>query len=203
MPKLILYGNRESGHSYKVKLALALLGLEHEYRPVDLTLDRCERPPEFREVSRYGEVPVLVTDGEPLVQSNAILMHLARMTGCLRGECDPDRTVEWLFWEANRIGFSISNLRFARHFKSDTTSDVIAWLESRARADLDRLDEEFRVRTGFLLGSSISIADIACCGYLFWPEQTGLEYKNWPHVSAWLDRIRAVPGWAHPYSLLS
>ncbi len=202
MPQLVLYGNRESGHSYKVKLALTLLGLEHEYRPVDLTLDRCERPPDFREVSRFGEVPVLVTDGEPLVQSNAILMHLARTTGRLRGECDPDRTVEWLLWEANRIGFSISNLRFARHFRPETPSDVIAWLEARAHSDLDRLDEEFRAKHDFLLGSNISIADIACCGYLFWPEQTGLDYGSWPHVAGWLNRIRAVPGWAHPYTLL-
>jgi glutathione S-transferase len=202
MPNLVLYGNRESGHSYKVKLALTLLGLEHEYRPIDLTIERNKRPPEFREVSRYGEVPVLVTNGEPLVQSNAILMHLARTTGQLRGECDPDRTVEWLFWEANRITFSISNLRFARHFTDNTPPEVIAWLEARARADLDRLDEEFSTKDGFLLGSSISIADIACCSYLFWPEQTGLDYAEWRHVSAWLDRIRAVPGWAHPYGLL-
>jgi glutathione S-transferase len=129
-------------------------------------------------------------------------MHLARVTGQLRGECDPDRTVEWLFWEANRITFSISNLRFARHFTDHTPPDVIAWLEARARADLDRLDEEFRNKDGFLLGSTTSIADIACSSYLFWPEQTGLDYGEWKHVSAWLDRIRAVPGWAHPYVLL-
>ncbi|PVE23103.1 glutathione S-transferase [Microvirga sp. KLBC 81] len=202
MLNLVLYGNRESGHSYKVKLALTLLGLEHEYRPVDLTIERNNRPPDFREVSRFGEVPVLVTNGEPLVQSNAILMHLARVTGQLRGECDPDRTVEWMFWEANRITFSISNLRFARHFTKDTPPDVIAWHKARAKADLDRLDEEFRGKDQFLLGSTISIADIACCSYLFWPEQTGLDYSAWTHVSAWLDRVRAVPGWAHPYQLL-
>jgi glutathione S-transferase len=203
MPRLVLYGNRESGHSYKVKLALRLLGLEHAYRPVDLALDRCDRPPDFREVSRYGEVPVLVTDGEPLVQSNAILMHLARTTGRLRGECDPDRTVEWLFWEANRIGFSVANLRFARRFAVDTPAGVVAWLEARARADLDRLDAEFASTERFLLGSTISIADIACCAYLFWPEQTGLDYAHWRNVAAWIDRIRALPGWAHPYDLLT
>ncbi|WP_243368401.1 glutathione S-transferase family protein [Microvirga solisilvae] len=166
-------------------------------------IERNNRPPDFREVSRFGEVPVLVTNGEALVQSNAILMHLARTTGQLRGECDPDHTMEWMFWEANRITFSISNLRFARRFTKDTPPDVIAWLEARARTDLDRLDEEFRGKDEFLLGSTISIADIACCSYLFWPEQTGLDYGAWKHVSAWLDRIRAVPGWAHPYSLMS
>jgi glutathione S-transferase len=203
MDRLVLYGNKESGHSYKVKLALSILGLEHEFRPVDLTLDRCDRPPEFREVSRYGEVPVLVVDGEPIVQSNAILMHLARTTGRLRSERDPDRMVEWLFWEANRIGFSVSNLRFARKFKPDTPADVIAWLEARARSDLARLDKEFQDGNRFLLGSTISIADIACCGYLFWPEQTGLDYSEWAHLSAWLELIRAVPGWAHPYALMA
>jgi glutathione S-transferase len=199
---LVLYGNRESGHSYKVKLALTLLEIQHEYRPVDLSIDRNNRSPDFREVSRFGEVPVLVTNGEPLVQSNAILMHLARTTGQLRGECDPDRTMEWMFWEANRITFSISNLRFARYFTSDTPSDVIVWLENRARADLDRLDEELSFKDAFLFGSTISIADIACSSYLFWPEQTGLDYGNWKHVSSWLDRIRHLQGWAHPYQLL-
>jgi glutathione S-transferase len=200
---IVLYGNRESGHSYKVKLALSILGMEHEYRTVDLTLDRCNRPPDFREASRFGEVPVLVVDGEPLVQSNAILMHLARTTGRLRGEHDPDRTVEWLFWEANRIGFSVPNLRFARTFTRDTPPDVIAWLEARARSDLGRLDDELRGNDRFLLGETISVADIACCSYLFWPEQTGLDYRDWKQASEWLDRIRATPGWAHPYALLA
>jgi glutathione S-transferase len=200
---IVLYGNRESGHSYKVRLALTLLGLEHEYRPVDLMFDRRDRPPEFREVSRYGEVPVLVVNGEAIVQSNAILMHLARTSGQLRGECDPDRTVEWLFWEANRITFSISNLRFAKIFAKNTPPAVLAWLEMRARSDLDRLEEEFRSKDEFLLGPTISIADIACCSYLFWPEQTGLDYAEWKNVFAWLSRIQNVPGWAHPYSLLA
>ena len=79
----------------------------------------------------------------------------------------------------------------------------MAWLEARAHADLDRLDVEF-ARTGrFLLGSTISIADIACCAYLFWPEQTGLDDTRWRNVAAWIDRIRALPGWAHPYYLLA
>src|SRR3712207_7175952 len=51
------------------------------FRSVDLQLDRADRPAEFRAASRFGEVPVLVVDGEPMVQSNAILMHLARTTG--------------------------------------------------------------------------------------------------------------------------
>jgi glutathione S-transferase len=203
MPNLTLYGNRESGHSFKVRLALTLLELPHEYRPIDLRIERGARPADFREVSRFGEVPVLVVNGEPLVQSNAILMHLARTTGRLRGEGDPDRAAEWLFWEANRIGFSVPNLRFARKFAPGTPAGAIAWIEARAVADLDRLDLELSAGKPFLLGSSISVADIACCSYLFWADQAGLDLARWPNVSGWLDRIRAEPGWRHPYELMA
>ncbi len=203
MAHLVLYGNRESGHSYKVRLVLSLLGLPHEYRPVDLQLDRADRPAEFRAASRFGEVPVLVVDGEPMVQSNAILMHLARTTGRLRGEGDPDRAVEWLFWEANRVGFSVPNLRFARRFTTDTPADVLAWLEARALADLGRLDEELAKGSGFILGRSISVVDVACCAYLFWADQAGLDLAPWSHVRTWLGRIREEPGWRHPYELMA
>ncbi len=75
----ILYGNRESGHSYKVKLALTLLGIDHEYREVDVVnQSREQRRPDFRAASPYGEVPVLVEDRVVLAQSNAILLHLAK-----------------------------------------------------------------------------------------------------------------------------
>ena len=47
-----------------------------------------------------------------------------------------------------------------------------------------------------------SIADIACCGYLFYEEPFGFDRKEFPHVDAWLDRIAATPGWQHPYDLM-
>ncbi|HEY8382466.1 MAG TPA: glutathione S-transferase family protein [Microvirga sp.] len=200
MPDLVLYGSRHSGHSYKVRLALRLLDLPHAYRSIDLAVARSDRPADFQAVSRYGEVPVLVTDGEPLVQSNAILMHLARTTGRLRGQGDPDRAVEWLFWEANRIGFSVPNLRYARMFQTDTPADVVAWLEARAVSDLARLDEEL-ARRSYLL-DTLSIVDVACCGYLYWADQAGLDLTRWPHVAAWLDRLSREPGWAHPDVLM-
>lgn len=199
---MILYGNKQSGHSYKVALALALLGLPHEYRAVDLMVPRPERPAGFRAVSRFGEVPVLVVEGRPpLVQSNAILLHLARTTGRLGGD-DPDGIAQWLFWESNRVGLSVPNLRLARKFMPDTPPEVVAWLEGRAVGDLDRLDLELADKP-FLMGDTVTVADLSCCGYLFWLDQAGLDAARWPAMAAWLDRVRTVPGWKHPYELLA
>jgi glutathione S-transferase len=201
---LVLYGNRESGHSYKVRLLLTLAGISHEYVHIDLEVPRSGRPAAFRAASRFGEVPVLVRDdGSALVQSNAILLHLARDRGRFgppRGATWDDLT-SWLFWEANRVGFSVPNLRAAR-FRGDTPADVMAWLEARVIDDLGVLDGQVGARP-FLLGDAPCVVDVACCAYLFWPEQAGIDLSRWPAVAAWLERIAALPGYKPPYALMS
>lgn len=200
MAGYVLYGHPDSGHSYKVRLALTLLGLEHEYRHVEVSAPREARRADWQAVSRFGEIPVLEVDGRPIVQSDAILLHLARATGRLGWDVDPDRLTEWLFWEANRIGLSLPNLRL--HLKWGPRAEAVEdWLRGRLTADLGRLDEELAGRP-FLMGATVSAADIACCGYLFYADQIALDLASWPGVTAWLDRIRALPGWKPPHELM-
>jgi glutathione S-transferase len=196
----VLYGSRESGHAYKVKLALTLLDISHEYREVDLRVPLSQRRADFRRVSPYGEVPVLVDAGVVFAQSNAILIQLARRTGKLGGR-HIDRVTQWLFWEANRIGLSVPNLRHALVFDGNAPPEVVAWLRYRAEADLSRLDSQL-IDSAFILGAECTVVDVACCAYLFWPEQAELDLTRWPNVLRWLDRIRSLRGWAAPYDLL-
>ena len=200
---LILYGARESGHSYKVRLALTLMHVPHEYRCVDINLPHEERPAEFRAVSRFGEVPVLVDRGQVYVQSDAILLHLAQREHKFHGRdaIDHDQVREWLFWEANRIGISVPNLRYALRWLPDTKPEVLDWLRARALADLGRMNDEFSGRK-FLLGDFPTVADLACCGYLYWLDQAGLDIVRWPAVARWLADISALPDWKHPYDLM-
>jgi glutathione S-transferase len=201
MPRYVLYGHPESGHSYKVALALNLLGVAWEYHEVEVFAPRETRRADWRAASRYGEIPVLLVDDRPIVQSDAILLHLARASGRLGWEVDPDRLTEWMFWEANRVGISVPNLRL--YVKFEPRDDALtAWLRARAEADLGRLDEELAGRP-FLLGDRPSVADLACCGYLFFADQAGLATSTWSNVEAWLERIRVLPGWAHPYALFA
>ena len=82
---LRLYGNVASGHSYKIRLFLLLAGIEHEYREVDLDVPHRQRAADFVAASRFGEVPVVVIDGEAVCQSNAILITLAERYSHFRG----------------------------------------------------------------------------------------------------------------------
>ena len=201
MSTYVLYGHPDSGHSFKARLALVLLGLPHEYRRVDIFSARDDRPEDFRRASRFNEVPALIVDGRPLVQSDAILLHLAREHRALGWEIDPDRLTEWLFWEANRIGISLPNWRYHTLFEPTLAPETLAWLRNRLDADLNRLDSELADRP-FLMGQGVSAADIACSAYLNFADQLALDLQPWPNVVAWLDRIRALPGWAHPRDLM-
>jgi glutathione S-transferase len=199
----ILYLHRESGHSYKVALALTLAGVAFESRAVDLNLPRDERPDDFRRASLFGEVPTFVDDdGLAITQSNAILDHIARRYGALDGDSPPARTRvrEWLAWEANRIAMSLPHLRFSRRF-TPAGDALEAYWTLRMRADLDRLDEALSAAP-FLAGTAPTIADISCCGYLFWADQAGVDLAAWPRVDAWLSRIASLPRWQAPYDLL-
>lgn len=109
--------------------------------------------------------------------------------------------VQWLFWEANRIGFSVPNLRHALTFAKETPDAVIAWLRARVLRDLATLNQELAAKP-FLLGTEVTVTDIACCAYLFWPDQAQLNLSEWNNVTRWLDRIRGLPAWEAPYDLL-
>ncbi|NHR07200.1 glutathione S-transferase family protein [Chromobacterium haemolyticum] len=202
MTTLTLYGNRLSGHSYKVRLALMLADVSHDYVHVDLAVPREQRPEDFRAASRFGEVPVLVADGTALCQSNAILQWLANNFGQLSGEHGSRETVrEWLSWEANRVGLSVPNLRWSR-LNRLPQPEVEAWLEQRARADLDTLDAALAEQP-YLAGQRLSIADLSASAYLWWLADAGLDIAGWPRVEAWLERIAQQPGWQHPDVLMA
>ena len=199
-----LFAHPESGHSYKVKLALAVAGIAHHYQVVDIGLPRQSRPEPFRSLATFGEVPVLLHQGRSYVQSNAILLFLAEQSGQLGGE-SPARLAharEWLFWEANRLGMSLPHLRFARRFDAQAYPDgTLLWFEDRYAADIERLERELSDGRRFILDDQPSVADFSLCGYLFWADQAGVNVP--PGVTAWLERISQLPGWAASGALLA
>jgi glutathione S-transferase len=195
---LQLYGNRESGHAYKVRLMLQLAALPHTFEEVDIFGPHEQRPAQFRALAPFGEVPLLVHAGQPYVQSNAILLHLAAHSGALDGETAAGAAGvrQWLFWEANRIGFSLPNLRYNMKFEP-AAPQVQAMLRRRCDADLARLEQEFEDGRDFILGRTPSVADLSLSAYMFFADQAEVTLP--PRLQGWLGRIAALPGWRHPY----
>lgn len=199
-----LFGHPDSGHAYKVRLLLRTAGIDHQYEQVDIWQPRDQRPAEFQAVARYGEVPVLVDHGDVFVQSNAILLHLARRYGLAGGEDEQrlQRCTEWLVWEANKIGLCLPQLRSYRQFEQDPVlGQALPWLESRYAHDVNVLDQTLSDgRPWIVPGDSPSIADFSLCGYLFFADEAQVDVPE--YVSGWLARLSALQHWQHPYELM-
>lgn len=199
-----LYGHPESGHAFKVKFFLEHAGLEHDYELVDIGLPRERRSAEFQRHARFGEVPALVHDGRSIVQSNAILLHLASHTGAWGAEDDGrfDRVHEWLFWEANRIGMCLPQLRVFRRFEDHGIDEgTRAWLAARCDLDLSIMEGELADgRSWIVPGDAPTVADFSLCGYLVHAAEA--EVSPPEGVREWLARLAALPGWRTPYEML-
>lgn len=197
-----LYGHPDSGHAYKVRLYLVLHAVEHDYECIDIFQPRDQRPEAFRLASRFGEVPCLVDGDEALVQSNAILLHLQDTCGPELPRHVRRRVREWLFWEANKIGLCLPQLRSARYFNDPSYNEgALAWLQARYDSDVARMDDELSDGRAFLCGDKLTAADCSMCGYLYFAEQADVRVPG--HVSAWLERIAGLPGWQAPSALMA
>ena len=77
---MLLYDSPVSGNCFKVRLLFSLLGIEYERREVDV-IDRSDRQEVLGELNPGLRVPTLVLDdGRPLAESDAILVYFAEGT---------------------------------------------------------------------------------------------------------------------------
>ncbi|WBL32499.1 glutathione S-transferase family protein [Sinirhodobacter sp. HNIBRBA609] len=197
--KLYCFG--ESGNAYKAALTMTLSG--YDWEPVFVDFFRGEtRSPEYLALNEMGEAPVFVEGDVTLTQSGLIQMHIAEKTGKLM-EGDRNEILRWLFWDNHKGSSQFGALRFMMNFlpEEKRPQAAIQWLSGRAQAALKTLERHLESRE-WMAGDAPTLADTACCGYLYYPEPFGFERTNFPAISAWLDRIAALPGWKHPYDMM-
>src|SRR5690242_1418485 len=110
MARFTLYGSPHSLPTYKVALMLRLSGAPFSFRYVSFQKGM-HRTPEFRALSRWGQVPVLVEGDRVRVQSSAIVEHLAATLGRFEAPDAAGRQAvrEWIFWEADALHPPIFN----------------------------------------------------------------------------------------------
>ncbi len=200
--KLYCFG--ESGNAYKAALTLELAGAEWEPIFVDF-FNGETRSPAFRAINPMGEVPVMVDGDVTLSQSGVIQDYVSSKTGKFGGRsADARREVlRWVFWDNHKMSSQAGALRFMMNFlpEEKRSPEVIKWLTGRMKSALKVLDAALDGRD-WLVGDQPTIADLACCGYLFYPEPFGFDRADYPDIGAWLDRVAALPGWKHPYDLM-
>ncbi|MDF2765254.1 MAG: Glutathione S-transferase domain protein [Rhodospirillales bacterium] len=194
---LRLYDYYDSGNGYKVRLLLAQLGIPYEYVEKDIVQGET-RTPEFLKLNPNGRIPVVVLeDGTPLAESNAILFYFAESTPYLPADkLGRARALQWLFFEQYSHEPYVAVARFLlRHTEPDDPRRSM--LEQRQKGGYAALGvmERHLAENPFLVGGRYSIADIALYAYTHVADQGGFELSSYPCVRAWLARVEAQPGY--------
>jgi glutathione S-transferase len=202
MSEFTLYCFAQSGNAYKAALMLNLCGANWQPRFVDF-FNGETRTPAYRAINVMGEVPVLEHGERRLTQSGVILDYLACHFGRFGWHDDDGRReiLRWLMFDNHKLTSYIATLRFMLQFAKTGETPVTEWLRGRIKGALSVLETQLSTRH-FAVGDAPTIADLSMCGYLFWPDEFGVDWADWPSIGAWLERIRALPGWVHPYELM-
>jgi glutathione S-transferase len=200
--KLHCFG--ESGNAYKVALTLNLADAAWEPVFVDF-FKGATRSPEFRALNVMGEVPVLEDGDLILTQSGVIQDYISSKTGKLGGKSAAERrdVLRWMFFDNHKVSGVAGPLRFNMNFlpEDKRNADVNAFLAMRLASALKVMETQLS-ETKWLAAEDITIADIACAGYLFYTEDFTFNRTDYPHIDRWLDAIADQPGWKHPYDLM-
>jgi len=207
MPEYQLYCFAQSGNAYRCALMLNLIGADWAPIWVDFFKGGETRTPKYRsDVNEMGEVPVLVHGARKLTQSGVILTYLAERSGKFlpQGEDERLEALRWIIFDNQKVNGFLGPFRFLKNFaRAAAEPEVLKFLKGRIDASLAIVDKRLAGRA-FILGERPTIADISLCAYLYYPaEEFGFDIRaTYPNISAWLDRIKALPRWVHPYELM-
>ena len=188
---ITIYGDQRSGNCHKVAVVCAKLDLPFSWVDVDI-LSGGTRTADFLARNPAGQVPVIeLPGGETLAQSNAIMVYLADGSALIPSAPLPRaQMLQWLFWEQYSHEPYVATPRFQALYLGQTPE---AWRMERGHAALAVLEEALAARP-FLVGTAMSLADIALAAYTRLAGDAGFDLSLWPAVGRWLARTEAAGG---------
>lgn len=198
-----LYCFGESGNAYKPALMLQACGVPWQPVFVDFFNGETRTESFRRDVNIMGEVPVLQHDGKTLSQSGVILDYLAEVTRKFGYKSEDERReiLRWMLFDNHKLTSAVASLRYLVTLMKKPEDAVTDYLRKRALGALGVVNAHLADKT-FILGKRTTIADFSLCGYLYYGDELPFALEQFTHVMNWLDRIKSLPGWKHPYDLM-
>ena len=199
MPSLVLHEYARSGNCYKIRLLLAHLGLPYERREYDIMNGETRTEEFLTSVNANGRIPVLQVGDRFLPESNAALYYLAKGTRFLPDDAWAGAEVmKWMFFEQYNHEPNVATMRFWKAFVgednwTDTQKMLVPLKEAAGDAALLLMDEHLEGRS-FMVGDTMTIADIALYAYTHVADEGGFDLKAYPNVTAWCEAIALQPG---------
>jgi glutathione S-transferase len=188
-----IYGDSISGNCHKVKWTADYLGLRYDWIETDI-LKSQSRTPQFLAMNPAGQVPtVVLDDGRPLAQSNAIILHLAEGSDLIPADrYERAKMLEWMFWEQYSHEPCVAVARFQVKYLGRPPSELDPNLVKKSQAALDLLEQS--LVGDFLVGGQVSLADVALVAYTRLAPEGGFDLSGTPRIVAWIGRVEQTLG---------
>jgi glutathione S-transferase len=194
-----IYGDLGSGNCLKVKWTADAIGRPYTWIDVDIMTGE-SRTPAYLAKFPQGQVPAVeFDDGRCLAQSNAIIRYLARGSALLPDDAFTQAKIdEWLFWEQYSHEPYVATTRYHVVYLKRALGEREAWRVERGEKALDFLNARLSgasdtpaarlpdAPSNFLVGDSLTIADIALLAYTRVAPEGGFDLATRPNVRAWI-----------------
>jgi glutathione S-transferase len=181
-----IYGDSISGNCLKVKWVCDRLALPYAWIAIDVVKGET-RNPQFLALNSAGQVPVVeLDDGRTLAQSNAIIRYLARGSALIPADAFAAAKMdEWMFWEQYSHEPYIAVCRFQMRYLGKVASELDPDRVQRGYAALDRMEQHL-AGSHFLVGDSLSLADVALLAYSRLAHEGGFDLARYPSIRRWI-----------------
>ena len=199
---LILHDNTESGNAYKARLLLSLLGLDFKTIQYDVVTGATRTPEYLANINKNGRIPVLqVEDGRCLAESNAILYYMAQDTKYFpKDPWQQAKVMEWMCFEQYSHEPFVAVAKYIlTMLPADTPRRAeIPTLHEKGYAALQIMEDRL-AGNDYLVGDSLTIADIALYAYTHKAHMGEFDMVRFPAINEWCGRIEAEPDYLAMY----
>jgi glutathione S-transferase len=190
-----IYADIQSGNCYKIKLLTALLAIEHDWVNVNILAGETQTT-SFLKKNSNGKIPLLeLDDGQYIAESNAILNYLAYGSSFLPSDRFENAKVQqWQFFEQYSHEPFIAVARFIALYlglPDDRKADYESKQEGGYKA-LNVMEKQLHL-TPYLIGDTLTTADISLYGYTHVAHEGGFDLSEYPAIQRWLKRIQKQP----------
>lgn len=185
----------------KISILLEELGLPYRAHAVDITRGEQDAPA-FRAVSPSAKIPAIVLeDGSTLMESGAIMIHLAERAGRLLPEQPAARlnVLEWLLWQVGNFGPTLGH---AHNFLTYNPGKA-PYAEDIFRTETRRLYDtlEARLERRQYIAGDYSIADIAIWPWVSRFVRHKVDLADFPSIRRWYLELAARPAVIRGYAV--
>ncbi|MEM9107383.1 MAG: glutathione S-transferase family protein [Pseudomonadota bacterium] len=191
---LTILGRRSSANVQKVAWLVAELDLQHRHIELGGTFGGLDTP-EFRLMNPHGKVPV-IKDGDHVVwESHSILRYLAAKYGqaTFWSEDPSDRSQvdQWMDWTQSTLQNDFINGVFWGYYRTPEEQrdmDAVNKAIEQCKAHFGLMNDMLK-DSQFLLGDSLSLADMTAGMHLYRFYNLGIDWPDMPHLASYYDRL--------------